>query len=429
MPTHNVVVVGAGFGGTTLVDRLRGPDLKITLIDRRNHHLFQPLLYQVATAILSPADIAWPIRRLFRDRRDVSTVLGEVADIDTEARTVLLSDGRAIPYDTLVLATGATHAYFGHEEWAEAAPGLKTLEDALEIRKRILLAFEKAENTEDPNERAALLTFAVIGGGPTGVELAGMIAEIRNSAISREFRNIDTKTARVLLLEAGQRVLANFREDLGRYAEKVLERRGVEVLTGEAVTNCGAGHITVGDRVIPCTTVIWAAGVKASPAAKWLGVPADKAGRIIVDGHLEVPGYSGVFAIGDTTSVSSPNGKPVPGVAPAAKQQGKYVARLIQRRRAGVSRQSPFVYRDQGSLATIGKRAAVIDFGSIRLKGWTAWWMWGAAHILFLIGVRSRMAVAWKWLWAHLRGQRNARLITHNDQTANVPAGEADGIR
>lgn len=429
MPTHNVVVVGAGFGGTTLVDRLRGPDLKITLVDRRNHHLFQPLLYQVATAILSPADIAWPIRRLFRDRKDVTTLLGEVTGIDTEARTVLLSDGKTIPFDTLVLATGATHAYFGHEEWAEAAPGLKTLEDALEIRKRILLAFEKAENIADFDERAALLTFAVIGGGPTGVELAGMIAEIRNSAISREFRNIDTKKARVLLLEAGPRVLANFREDLGRYAEKVLERRGVEVLTGEAVTNCSGGHITVGDRVIPCTTVIWAAGVRASPAAKWLGVPADKAGRITVDGHLEVPGCSGVFAIGDTTSVRSPDGKPVPGVAPAAKQQGKYVARLIQRRLAGMPQQSPFVYRDQGSLATIGKRAAVIDFGWIRLKGWVAWWIWGTAHVLFLIGIRSRFTVAWKWLWIHLRGQRNARLITYSGQTTDVSAGEADGIR
>lgn len=412
MSAHRVVVVGAGFGGTTLVDALRGANLEITLIDQRNHHLFQPLLYQVATAILSPADIAWPIRRLFRDRDDVKTLLGEVVDVDVGAKAVSLSDGRTIPYDTLVLATGATHAYFGHEEWAKTAPGLKTVEDALEIRKRILMAFEKAENASNADERAAYLTFAVIGGGPTGVELAGMIAEIRNSSIAREFRNIDTRQARVLLLEAGPRVLANFREDLGRYVEKALARRGVEILTGEAVTNCSADRIKVGNRFIPCRTVIWAAGVKASPAASWLKVSADRAGRIIVGECLEVPGHSDIYAIGDTTSAKRPDGKPVPGVAPAAKQQGKYVARLIRKRLSGSTDYSPFTYRDQGSLATIGKRAAVIDFGWIRLRGWMAWWIWGGAHILFLVGVRSRMAVAWKWLWVHLRGQRNARLIT-----------------
>lgn len=387
MSAHRVVVVGAGFGGTTLVDALRGANLEITLIDQRNHHLFQPLLYQVATA-------------------------SEVVDVDVGAKAVSLSDGRTIPYDTLVLATGATHAYFGHEEWAKTAPGLKTVEDALEIRKRILMAFEKAENASNADERAAYLTFAVIGGGPTGVELAGMIAEIRNSSIAREFRNIDTRQARVLLLEAGPRVLANFREDLGRYVEKALARRGVEILTGEAVTNCSADRIKVGNRFIPSRTVIWAAGVKASPAASWLKVSADRAGRIIVGECLEVPGHSDIYAIGDTTSAKRPDGKPVPGVAPAAKQQGKYVARLIRKRLSGSTDYSPFTYRDQGNLATIGKRAAVIDFGWIRLRGWMAWWIWGGAHILFLVGVRSRMAVAWKWLWVHLRGQRNARLIT-----------------
>ncbi|WP_338810864.1 NAD(P)/FAD-dependent oxidoreductase [Agrobacterium leguminum] len=387
MSAHRVVVVGAGFGGTTLVDALRGANLEITLIDQRNHHLFQPLLYQVATA-------------------------SEVVDVNVGAKAVSLSDGRTIPYDTLVLATGATHAYFGHEEWAKTAPGLKTVEDALEIRKRILMAFEKAENASNADERAAYLTFAVIGGGPTGVELAGMIAEIRNSSIAREFRNIDTRQARVLLLEAGPRVLANFREDLGRYVEKALARRGVEILTGEAVTNCSADRIKVGNRFIPSRTVIWAAGVKASPAASWLKVSADRAGRIIVGECLEVPGHSDIYAIGDTTSAKRPDGKPVPGVAPAAKQQGKYVARLIRKRLSGSTDYSPFTYRDQGNLATIGKRAAVIDFGWIRLRGWMAWWIWGGAHILFLVGVRSRMAVAWKWLWVHLRGQRNARLIT-----------------
>ncbi|MGV1791844.1 NAD(P)/FAD-dependent oxidoreductase [Rhizobium sp. A37_96] len=412
MVSHRVVVVGAGFGGTALVHSLKGVDAEITLVDRRNHHLFQPLLYQVATSILSPADIAWPIRRLFRDRRDVSTVLGEVVSVDGIAKTVLLADGNAIPYDTLVIATGATHAYFGHDEWEGVAPGLKTIEDALSIRRHILLAFEQAEIERDLDERNALMTFAVIGGGPTGVELAGMIAEIRNGPVAREFRNIDIRSARVLLLEAGPRVLGSFPERLSRYTENALARRGVEVLTGQPVTNCEAKRITVGGRIISCRTILWAAGVKASDAAGWLKVPADKAGRVIVNEYLEVPGRADVFVIGDTACATRPDGRPVPGVAPAAKQQGKYIAHLVRNRLAGSGDRKPFIYKDQGSLATIGKRAAVIDFGRIAMTGWLAWWIWGGVHIFFLIGTRSRFSVAWSWLWIHLRGQRNARLIT-----------------
>lgn len=412
MAAHRIVVVGAGFGGTTLVNSLRGTGAEITLIDRRNHHLFQPLLYQVATAILSPADIAWPIRRLFRDRSDVTTVMGEVVGLDKVAKTVLMAGGDSVPYDMLVIATGATHAYFGHDDWAGNAPGLKTVEDAVNIRRRILSAFEQAEIERDPERRKALMTFAVIGGGPTGVELAGMIAEIRNGPIAREFRNIDIRNARVLLLEAGARLLGTFRESLSNYARRALDQRGVEVLTGEPVTGCETDRIAVGKRIIPCCTVLWAAGVKASKAAEWLGAPADKAGRIAVSDKLEVPGWPGVFAIGDTTTCKRADGRPVPGVAPAAKQQGKFVARLIRDRLAGKPESKPFAYRDQGSLATIGKRAAVIDFGWITMTGWLAWWMWGAVHILFLIGSRSRFSVAWGWLWVHVRGQRNARLIT-----------------
>ncbi|MBZ9988162.1 NAD(P)/FAD-dependent oxidoreductase [Mesorhizobium sp. BH1-1-5] len=413
MSRHRIVVIGSGFGGATLVDSLRGLDVEITLIDRRNHHLFQPLLYQVATAVLSPADIAWPIRRLFRDRGNVTTILGEVANVDTLNQNVILADGNELPYDTLVLATGATHAYFGHEDWASAAPGLKTVEDALEIRSRILEAFEAAEKTGDPDEQDAFLTFAVIGGGPTGVELAGMIAEIRSGPMRREFRRIDTRRARVLLVEAGPRLLAAFPPKLSDYARHALERCRVEVRTGQPVTDCNRDHIVVNQSRIACRTTIWAAGVKASSAALWLGTTADKAGRVIVDEQLSVPGRPGIFAIGDTASVKQKDGSSVPGVAPAAKQQAKYLAKLIRGRLRGKPGNEPaFVYRNQGSLATIGKHAAVVDFGWLTAKGWIAWWLWGVAHIFFLIGVRSRFSVAWNWLWVDLKGQRNARLIT-----------------
>jgi NADH:ubiquinone reductase (H+-translocating) len=408
---HRIVVVGAGFGGLETVFRLRGVGARITLVDRRNHHLFQPLLYQVATASLATSEIAWPIRYLLRGRKDVTTLLGTVTGIDPVAKHVQLEDGPALPYDTLVLATGAAHAYFGHDEWEPFAPGLKTLEDATTIRRRILTAFERAEGTDDPDERAALLNFVVIGAGPTGVELAGTIAEMARKTLPDDFRNIDTRTARVVLIEAGQRVLANFPEELSSYAQHSLEKLGVEVALGHAVSDCSAEGVVYGDKRLPARTIIWAAGVRASPAAEWLGVAADRAGRLQVDADLTVPGRPDIFAVGDTVSIAAPDGSPVPGIAPAAKQEGRYVADAIKQRLRG-KMPAPFRYRHDGSLAQIGKHLAVIDFGRIRLRGALAWWIWGIAHIYFLIGLRNRLAVALNWLWIHTLDQRGARLIT-----------------
>ncbi|MDO9418762.1 NAD(P)/FAD-dependent oxidoreductase [Pararhizobium sp.] len=416
MNGHHIVVIGGGFGGLQLVNGLKGAGVRITLIDRRNHHLFQPLLYQVATTVLSTSEIAWPIRRLYADRPEVTTLLGEVTAVDSTAKSVTLEDGLVVSYDTLVLATGATHAYFGHDDWAEFAPGLKTLEDATTIRRRMLLAFERAEVYTNPAEREALLTFTIVGAGPTGVELAGIIAELAHYTLPREFRNIDTRKAKVILVEAGPRVLASFAEELSVYAQDVLTKLGVDIHTGERVTECNAGGVMIGEKFIASRTIVWAAGVEASPAAKWLGVEADKAGRVIVGKDLTAPGLPDVFVIGDTASVFQEDGKPVPGIAPAAKQQGAYVAKLIRARLGGVAAAAaPFRYRHQGSLATIGRSAAIIDFGKIKLKGWPAWWIWGIAHIYFLIGTRSRFAVAWSWLWIYLSGQHSARLITQKE--------------
>ncbi len=412
---HHVVVVGGGFGGLQLVNDLKGAAVRITLIDRRNHHLFQPLLYQVATTVLATSEIAWPIRHLYRDRPEVTTLLGEVTGADPIARTVSLDGGQTIAYDTLVLATGATHAYFGHDEWAAVAPGLKTLEDATTIRRRVLLAFERAELEQDPERRDALLTFTIIGAGPTGVELAGIIAEMAHRILPAEFRRIDTRRARVVLVEAGPRILPAFSEELSGYAGRELKKLGVEVLTGAPVTDCSAAGVMIGDRFVPSCTLVWAAGVQASPAASWLGIPADRAGRALVGGDLTAPGHPEVFVIGDTASVSQADGKPVPGIAPAAKQQGAFVAKTIRARLEGKPAPGPFRYRHQGSLATIGRRAAIIDFGRIKLKGALAWWIWGVAHIYFLIGTRSRFAVAWSWLWIFLSGQHSARLITQKE--------------
>jgi NADH dehydrogenase len=394
---------------------LKGAGVKITLIDRRNHHLFQPLLYQVATTILSTSEIAWPIRHLYADRPEVTTLLGEVNGVDAQAKTVTLRSGMVLNYDTLVLATGATHAYFGHDEWEPVAPGLKTLEDATTIRRRVLLAFERAEVESDPAVRDALLTFSIVGAGPTGVELAGIIAELAHFTLPKEFRNIDTRKTRVVLIEAGPRVLPAFAEDLSAYARKALEKLGVEVLTGTPVTQCTADGVTMGEAFIPSRTIVWAAGVQASHAALWLGVPADRAGRTIVEKDLTAPGLRDVFVIGDTASVTQENGKPVPGIAPAAKQQGGYVAKVIRARMSGKPAPAPFKYFHQGSLATIGKSAAIIDFGPFKLKGWLAWWIWGLAHIYFLIGTRSRFSVAWNWFWIYMSGQHSARLITQRE--------------
>jgi NADH dehydrogenase len=408
---HHVVIVGAGFGGLEAAFGLAGVPVRITLVDRRNHHLFQPLLYQVATASLSTSEIAWPIRYLFRGRHDVTTLFATVCGVDADRRQVLLDDGDAIPYDTLVLATGARHAYFGHDEWEPFAPGLKTLEDATTLRRRILVAFERAERETDLERRAALLTFVIIGAGPTGVELAGTIAELAQDTLPPDFRNIETQKARVILIEAGPRVLAGFADDLSAYAQASLEKIGVEVMLGQAVTDCTADGVVFGGNKLDAKTIIWAAGVRASPAAEWLGAPADRAGRLEVLPDLTVPGHPEIFAVGDTVTIAGPDGHPVPGIAPAAKQQGRYVAGVIKARLNGQP-SAPFRYQHAGSLAQIGKRLAVIDFGRIKLRGTIAWWIWGLAHIYFLIGLRNRLSVALSWLWIHARNQRTARLIT-----------------
>ncbi len=420
---HRVVIVGGGFGGLQAVTGLAGLPVDIALIDRRNYHLFQPLLYQVATASLATSEIAWPIRYLVRRRPEVTTMLATVVSVDATARRVLLDDGRALPYDTLVLATGARHAYFGHDEWEAFAPGLKTLEDATTVRRRLLLAFERAECESDPQERAALLTFVIIGAGPTGVELAGTIAELARSTLQPDFRHIDTRTARVVLIEAGPRVLAGFAEELSAYAQRSLERLGVEVELNQPVSECSPDGVVFGSRVLEARTIIWAAGVRASPAADWLGAPADRAGRLMVLPDLTVPGWPEIFAIGDTVTIADPDGKPVPGIAPAAKQQGRYVAGVIKSRLRGEATPPAFRYRHAGSLATIGKRLAVIDFGRIKLRGALAWWIWGFAHIYFLIGLRNRLSVILSWLWIHMRDQRSARLITQGRQSTD--SGEA----
>jgi NADH dehydrogenase len=408
---HRVVIVGAGFGGLEATFRLAGAPVNITLVDRRNHHLFQPLLYQVATASLATSEIAWPIRYLLRDRPEVTTLFATVTGVDADGKRVLLDDGDALAYDTLVLATGVRHAYFGHDEWEPFAPGLKTLEDATTLRRRILVAFERAERESDPQRRAALLTFVIVGAGPTGVELAGTIAELAQDTLPPDFRNIDTHKARVVLIEAGPRVLAGFADDLSAYAQRSLESIGVEVVLGQAVTECTADHVVYGGNRLDTTTIIWAAGVRASPAAEWLNAPADRAERLQVLPDLTVPGHPDIFAIGDTVAINGSDGKPVPGIAPAAKQQGRYVAEAIKARLRG-DPVAPFRYKHAGSLAQIGKRKAVIDFGRIRLRGSLAWWIWGIAHIYFLIGLRHRLSVALSWLWIYVRDQRAARLIT-----------------
>src|SRR6201985_1255729 len=328
--SHHVVIVGAGFGGLETAFRLAGAPVTITMIDRRNHHLFQPLLYQVATASLATSEIAWPIRYLLRDRGEVTTLFANVNGVDASNKRVLIEDGDSIPYDTLVLATGARHAYFGHDEWEPFAPGLKTLEDATTLRRRILVAFERAERESDPERRAALLTFAIVGAGPTGVELAGTIAELAQETLAPDFRNIDTHKTRVVLIEAGPRVLAGFADDLSAYAQAALEKIGVEVVLGHPVTECSADGVMYGGHHLQAKTIICAAGVRASPAAEWLGAPADRAVRVQVEPDLSVPGHPDIFAIGDTVMIAGPDGNPVPGIAPAAKQQGKYVAALIK---------------------------------------------------------------------------------------------------
>jgi NADH dehydrogenase len=418
---HHVVIVGAGFGGLTAAQKLSNAAVRITIIDQRNHHLFQPLLYQVGTAALATSEIAWPIRFLMRKREEVTTLLGVVTGVDPRNRWVALEDGGAVAFDTLVLATGARHAYFGHDEWEPFAPGLKTLEDATSIRRRVLLSLERAERESDPARRAALLTFVIVGGGPTGVELAGAIVELVYQNLRGEFRHFDTRQARVLLIEAGPRLLPAIAPDLSAYALKALGRLGVEVRLGAPVTDCNSKGVRIGEQIVEADVILWAAGVRASPAAAWLGAPADAAGRVKVEADLTVPGHPDIFVIGDTATVNVWNGKPAPGIAPAAKQQGAYIARTIKQRLAGHSQPRPFRYHHAGDLATIGKRSAVIDFGWCKLKGWVAWWVWGLAHIYFLIGLRNRFAVALSWLWIYLTGNRSACLITQVDHNPKSP--------
>jgi NADH dehydrogenase/putative oxidoreductase len=411
-----VVVIGAGFGGLACARALRHAPVTVTLLDRHNYHLFQPLLYQVATAGLAPSDVAVPVRELFREQRSARVLLGTVVGVDRERREVRLAGGGRLAYDYLVLATGASHSYFGRDDWAPHAPGLKRIEDATEVRRRVLLAFERAEACEDPLERAALMTFLVVGGGPTGVELAGAIAELARFGMDQDFRRIDPRQARVVLVQSGPRVLPTFAESLSADAARALERLGVEVLTESRVTDIDAAGVLVNGERIAARTVLWAAGVVASPAAAWLSAPADRAGRVEVGPDLSVPGHPEVFAVGDTALTRAWRGQPVPGLAPAAKQGGEYVARVIRARVRGHLPPPPFVYRHQGSLATVGRKAAVVDFGRIRLSGAPAWWLWGLVHVFFLVGLRNRVSVAWDWFWAYLTFRSGTRLITHGPE-------------
>jgi NADH dehydrogenase len=406
-----VVIVGAGFAGLSTAKHLAKAAVDITLIDRENHHLFQPLLYQVATAGLSPAEIAWPIRSLVRDQRNTRVLLGAVTGIDGLGKHVMVAEQK-IPYDILVLATGATHGYFGNDSWAEHAPGLKTIDDATEIRRRLLLAFERAEMASDARERERLLTIVIVGGGPTGVEMAGSVVELARKALAADFRTIDPQQTHVLLVEAGPHLLPNFPEPLSRHAEQALRRIGVDVRLKHAVTHCSATGVMLGDESVSAGTVIWAAGITASPAANWLAAADDRVGRVMVGPDLQPPGMADVFVIGDTALAHDVAGKPLPGIAPVAKQQGVYVAKAILARLANKAAPPPFRYRDRGLLATIGRKTAVIAFGRMRFKGWFAWWLWGIAHIYFLISLRNRLIVITQWLWSYVSFERGARLIT-----------------
>ena len=406
-----VVIVGGGFGGLEAARALARAECQITLIDQRNYHLFQPLLYQVATAALSPSEIAWPLRHVLTRQANVRVVMTRAVGVDLDARSVTTEAG-TFAYDHLIIATGATHSYFGKPQWESAAPGLKSLEDATELRRRVLSAFERAE-TAAPEQRAALLTFVVVGGGATGVEMAGAVAELARDALSRDFRQIDPGQARVMLVEGGPRVLPALSPDLSAYAEDALEDLGVEVRTSAMVTDLDTHGVDLGDTRVEAATIIWAAGVAASPLAAGLAVEHDRAGRVKVAPDLSVPGHPEVFVVGDAAAMAS-NGKPVPGIAPAAKQAGKHAARQIAERLAGRPGQAPFRYAHAGDLATIGRHAAAVQIGKVKLTGFVGWVFWGVAHVYFLIGLRNRIAVAFDWAWSWLTRQRNIRLIVQH---------------
>jgi NADH:ubiquinone reductase (H+-translocating) len=414
-PQPHVAIVGAGFGGLEAARRLASAPGDITLIDRHNYHLFQPLLYQVATAALSPADIAVPIRHILRDQKNVLILLDEVTGVDLAARRLALRREGRVPFDYLVLATGSVYSYFGHAEWPRFAPGLKSIDDATYIRRRVLLAFEQAETTADAAARRRLMTFVLVGAGPTGVELAGALAELARAALADDFRRINPRSARILLVEAGPRVLAGFPDRLSRFAERALARMGVELLLNTPIRAVDAGGVTAQGEHIEAATVIWCAGVQATPVAPWLGLAAGKGGTVAVAPDLSVPGHPEVFVIGDAALVADARGKPLPGVATVAQQAGRYVAELIRRRVSGAAPPPPFRYRDKGALATIGRSSAVADLPWLKLTGWLAWVLWGGVHIYGLIGFRNRMAVFLDWVWAWLTYARGARLITGDD--------------
>jgi NADH dehydrogenase len=426
----HVVVVGAGFGGLEATLALAWAPVEVTVVDRHNYHLFQPLLYQVATAALSPADIAEPIRVVLRRQQNVTVLLDEVIGVDVAARRVETRSGQARTYDYLVLATGSQYNYFGHNDWPQLAPGLKSIDDATLIRRRVLLAFEQAESTSDLALQQRLLTFVLVGAGPTGVEMAGALAELAHATLSRDFRRINPQTARILLVEAGPRMLSGFPQKLADYARSALERMGVEVLLETPIEEIDTSGVIARGRRIEAANVIWCAGVEASPVARWLGVPTARGGRVKVAPDLSIPGHSEVFVIGDAALVAGPDDEPLPGLAPVAKQQGRYVGELLARRARGEPGLPPFRYRDEGALATIGRHAAIADLGWIRLTGWFAWVLWGIVHIFFLIGFRNRLAVFLNWAWAWLTYGRGARLITgETTLLAPVPEGPAGAKR
>jgi NADH dehydrogenase len=403
------VIIGAGFGGLSAAKQLARAPFDVTVVDRHNYHLFQLLLYQVATAGLSPGDIASPIRGILRRQRNARVILAKVSGVDTACKEVL-AEGRRIPFDHLIVATGAEHAYFGHD-WSSYAPGLKTIDDATYLRRRILLAFERAETEPDADERRRLLNFVVVGGGPTGVEMAGAIAELAKRALASDFRSIDPRSARIVLIEAGRRLLAPFDPALSQAARRSLEQLGVEVRLGTGVTDCDCSGVSLGRERLQTRTIVWAAGVKASPASEWLGAETDRAGRVKVQSDLSLPGHRDIFVIGDAAAATGPDGRPLPGVAPVAKQQGWYVANLLMAR-AGGRTTPPFRYRVFGSMATIGRKRAVAQVGALKISGFPAWLLWSLAHIYYLIGFRNRLAVALNWGWNYLTFQRGTRLIT-----------------
>jgi NADH dehydrogenase len=409
-----VVIVGAGFGGLEAAKTLRRAPADVIVVDRQNHHCFQPLLYQVATAALSPADVAWPTRHILRDQRNATVLMEEVNGVDTRQKLLHTNFGE-VPYDYLVVATGATHAYFGHDEWANYAPGLKRIEDATRIRRSILIAFEQAELITDADERRRLLTFVIVGGGATGVEMAGAIAEVAQQTLAADFRRIDPRSAHIVLIEVGTRLLPAFPPEQSDFVRTALMRAGVDVKTDTRVIKCDARGVDTDAGRIDAGTLIWAAGVTASPASSWLNAEADRAGRVKVGPDLSLPGHPDIFVIGDTAAVTDQTGHPVPGIASAAKQMGHYVGKLIAARMAGRAAPGPFRYMHLGELATIGRRAAVVKLGRLQLKGFIGWLFWAAVHIYFLIGVRNRFIVAFNWLWTYLTFQRGARLITSPD--------------